>query len=641
MKTTKKTERIWARVSSPQLLRTISMLTLDSAIAAFSLWMAYQLRFEAQVPLRFASLIPQLAVLLVASRLSANFMFNLHRWSFKLSGLYDAIRIGVAGLLGSGIFMICLYFLRIELTSFASGPPRSVLVMEFFITTTLMGAIRFSPRLAKMYRVEQALARNSSLERTLIVGAGATGEQLLRDLLRSDAHYYKVVGFVDDDRRKQGTYLSGRPVLGLIADLPAIVKRHEVGTILIAMPRVPAKRIREILATCSELKLRFKILPVSYVYLQDHSSRPALTDLSPEDLLPRQEVDLKESSIGEAIEGRCVMVTGAGGSIGGEICRQLLKNRVKTLFMLDTNENELYLRSRSFQGEFPSSRIVTSVADVRGLRRVERLFSEFRPQDVFHAAAHKHVPLMEAAPDEAVTNNVLGTYNVARMAHEYGAQRFVFISTDKAVKPSSVMGATKRIGEMVVRTIGKHSDTKFSVVRFGNVLGSAGSVVPLFRQQIAAGGPVTVTDPEVRRYFMTIGEAVGLVLQAAYRDFGELCILDMGEQIRILDLARHMITMAGFVPEKDVPIAFTGLRPGEKLYEQLMTEEEESTYRVDSKIFVACSPEPPADFVEVIEELIAVAERGEDEEVLALLKKLVPSYSPGGEGTPATRDDPI
>ena len=603
------------------------MLCLDSVFAAFSLWVAYQLRFEGQVPQHFARLIPQLVVLLVASRLAANFLFNLHRWSFKLSGLYDAIRIGVAGLLGSGIFMISLYFLRIELGTITSGPPRSVLVLEFFVTTALMGAIRFSPRLAKMYRVEQALARNSSLERTLIVGAGATGEQLLRDLLRSDAHYYKVVGFVDDDRGKQGTYLSGRPVLGRIADLPAIVKRHKVGTILIAMPRVAAKRIREILAICSDLKLRFKILPVSYIYLQDHSARPALTDLSPEDLLPRQEVNLKESSIGESIEGRRVMVTGAGGSIGGEICRQLLENHVHKLFMLDTNENELYLRERAFQSEFPDSVITTCVADVRSLGRIRRLFSEFRPQDVFHAAAHKHVPLMEAAPDEAVTNNVLGTSNMIRTAHEYGAQRFVFISTDKAVRPSSVMGVTKRVGEMLVRSIGHNSDTKFSVVRFGNVLGSAGSVVPLFHQQIAAGGPVTVTDPEVRRYFMTIGEAVGLVLQAAYRDFGELCILDMGEQIRILDLARHMITMAGFVPEKDVPIVFTGLRPGEKLYEQLMTEEEENTQAVDSRIFIVCSPEPPADIEEAIETLLDAAERGEDKEVLALLKKLVPSYS--------------
>ena len=632
---------IAGRFSSPQFLRSVLILTSDSMIAALSLLMAYQFRFEGKVPLHFARLIPQLVLLLVVSRLAANFMLNLHRWSFKLSGFYDAMRISVAGLLGSGIFIMALYFLRIELGSLASGPPRSVLVMEFFITTAIMGTLRFSPRLAKMYQVEHALSRNSNMEQTLIVGAGATGEQLLRDLLRSDAHYYKVVGFVDDDRGKQGTYLSGRPVLGPIADLPVIVRRHGVGTILIAMPRVPAERIREILAICSDLKLRFKILPVSYIYHQDHSTRPALTDLSPEDLLPRQEVNLKESRIGESIEGRSVMVTGAGGSIGGEICRQLLENHVHKLFMLDTNENELYLRERAFQSEFPDSVITTSVADVRSLRRIRRLFSEFRPQDVFHAAAHKHVPLMEAAPEEAVTNNVLGTYNMIRTAHEYGAQRFVFISTDKAVRPSSVMGATKRVGEMLVRAIGKNSNTKFSVVRFGNVLGSAGSVVPLFRQQIAAGGPVTVTDPEVRRYFMTVGEAVGLVLQAAYRDFGELCILDMGEQIRILDLARHMITMAGFVPEKDVPITFIGLRPGEKLYEQLMTEEEENTQAVDSKILIVCSPEPRADIGEVIETLLDAAEQGKDKEVLALLKKLVPSYLPQGEVVSVSNDQRV
>jgi FlaA1/EpsC-like NDP-sugar epimerase len=328
----------------------------------------------------------------------------------------------------------------------------------------------------------------------------------------------------------------------------------------------------------------------------------------------------------EHLNRRTALVTGAAGSIGGEICRQLLDAGIRRLVMVDMNENGLYLDSRSLSHRYPETELCTEVADVREERRVRTLFDVYRPHDVFHAAAHKHVPLMESAPCEAVKNNVLGTRNLAFVADGFATDRFVLISTDKAVKPTSVMGASKRVAEMIVRRLAERSRTRFCAVRFGNVLGSAGSVVPLFREQIARGGPVTVTHPDVKRFFMTMREAVGLVLKASYGDYGTLCVLDMGEQIRILDLARHMVTMAGLAPDIDIEIEFTGLRPGEKMYEELLTEEEERTHRVTDRIFAATSPPTPRDLERRVEDLVQAACREDASEVRRLLVGLVPTF---------------
>jgi FlaA1/EpsC-like NDP-sugar epimerase len=607
----------WLR--SWRLLPTL-VLACDATAAALSLWLALFLRFEGRIHPIYVAALPPLVGVLVASRALSNVLFKLHRWSFRFSGLTDGMRVGLAGLLGTGLFMSAVYFLHLQ------GPPRSVVVMEFFLTTTVMGLVRFSPRLGWMYLADRTRARRSSDQQTIIVGAGAAGEMLLRDLRRSDEHNYRIVGFVDDDRSKWGMILGSKPVLGGIADLPGLVQRLSVGMVLIAIPRLPAQRIRAILALCADLKVSFKILPVSWVYLQERVSASMLQDLTPDDLLPRDQVSFTVSGRSVPVVGRRVMVTGAAGSIGEEICTQLAAAKVSTLLMTDINENGLYILQRRLERESPGTIARAEVADIRDSCRMQTLVARFEPQDVFHAAAHKHVPLMEAAPCEAVKNNVLATWELAKTADICGVERFVFVSTDKAVRPTSVMGATKRVGEAVVRAVGSRSCTRFCAVRFGNVLGSAGSVVPLFREQIGAGGPVTVTHPDVRRYFMTISEAVGLVLKAAYADYGELCVLDMGEQIRIVDLARHMITMAGLAPDLDIPIVFTGLRPGEKLFEELLTEDEESTSLATNKIFVAASPAPPADLEERIEEL-ANAVRAEDpERVIALLQRLVPSY---------------
>jgi FlaA1/EpsC-like NDP-sugar epimerase len=601
-------------------VRTGILLILDGATAAVSLWLATLLRFEGHIQPAYLAALPALAAVLVASRVISNILFKLHRWSFRFSGLTDGMRVALAGLLGTGLFMSGVYFVQ------AQGPPRSVVVMEFFLTTTVMGLVRFSPRLGWMYLADRTRTRKNGTLHTIIVGAGAAGEMLWRDLRRSHEHNYRVIGFVDDDRSKWGMILGSKPVLGGISDLRDLAKRHGVGMLLIAIPRLPAQRIREILSLCADLKVRFKLLPVSWVYLQERVSASMLQDLTPEDLLAREPISFSGSGRSVVVAGRRVMVTGAAGSIGSEICKQLASAGVASLLMVDINENGLYLLQRKLERDHPDVMATASVADIRDACRMQTLIVRFKPQDVFHAAAHKHVPLMEAAPCEAAKNNVLATWELAKTADICGAERFVFISTDKAVRPTSVMGASKRVAELAVRTVGSHSTTRFCAVRFGNVLGSAGSVVPLFREQISAGGPVTVTHPDVRRYFMTISEAVGLVLKAAYSDYGELCVLDMGEQIRIIDLAKHMITMAGLAPDVDIPIVFTGLRPGEKLFEELLTEDEESTSLVSNKIFVARSPAPPSDLEQRLEEL-AHAVRVEDHaQVVDVLHKLVPSY---------------
>jgi FlaA1/EpsC-like NDP-sugar epimerase len=606
------------------------LLALDGLASVASLWVAMLLRFEGSIPPADAHVLPMFMGVLFGARVLAMALLRLHKWSFRLSGLIDGARVWLGVWFGTGLFLIALYLVR------RPGPPRSVVIIEALLSGIVLVALRFSPRLTKTYVVEQVRAYGKRLTRTVIVGAGSAGELLLRDLRRSARHNLTVVGFLDDNPTLQGVVLGGMRVLGTLDDLSEVAKAHNVEEVLIAIPRLEAHRIREILSTCGDLKLRFRILPVSVAYLEDRISASMLQDLAPDDLLPRPQVAFASPGEDSPAAGRVALVTGAAGSIGSEICRQLLLGGIRELVMVDINENGLYLLQRQFDREFPNCRAVAEVADIRERARLISLFARFRPNDVFHAAAHKHVPLMETAPCEAVKNNVLGTRNVAEAADAFGSERFVYISTDKAVRPSSVMGASKRVGEMLVRSMARRSATRFCAVRFGNVLGSSGSVVPLFRDQIAAGGPVTVTHPEVRRYFMTISEAVGLVLRAAYKGFGELCVLDMGEQIKILDLAHHMITMVGKVPEVDIPIAIIGLRPGEKLYEELLTEEEESTCKVDAKIFTAASPQVRADLGERVAELGRAALDEDDIKVHDLLVVLVPSYQAApASGAPA------
>ena len=582
--------------------RLVFTLGLDALLIWASFYAAHVLRFEGQIPLENEQIFRRFLPLFLAIRLSLHLAFGLHRWSFRLSGFYEAMRVVTATAVGTVGFVAAFYFLQ------TPGPPRSVLAMEFFLTASLVGAFRFSPRLANNWLLAQTRSRSAARVRTLIVGAGSAGDLLLRDLRRSDEHSYDVVGFVDDDPRKWGQWIGGCPVLGPIEKLPAIAKSREVEQLLFAIPRLPAARVREILAACADLKLSYKILPVSFAYLNDRVDVSALSDLSPDHLLPRNQVLFDADELDRLVRGRRILVTGAAGSIGSEACRQIAAHAPAVLVLADIDENNLYFLFRDLRRKHPDLAVHAQVVDIRDALRVEQLLGEYRPHDVVHAAAHKHVPLMEYAPEEAVKNNVTGCLNLVRAADRLGVERFVLVSTDKAVNPASVMGATKRVAELLLQHHAARSRTCFTTVRFGNVLGSAGSVVPLFKEQIARGGPVTVTHADCRRYLMTIPEAVGLVLLAGLGGHGELLILEMGEPIRIVDLARMMISLSGHVPDKDISIVITGLRPGEKLDEELMSAEEAAASReIRPKVRAVQGPPPPADLLESVARLEALA----------------------------------
>jgi FlaA1/EpsC-like NDP-sugar epimerase len=607
------------------LLRFAITFALDAAIAAGSFWLALRLHADGAPSSIAAGVLPQYMTLLVGCRLCASVASRIHRGSFVLPGLQDAVRVVVAAFLGSGIFVGLVPLFGLPRL------PGSVVALDLLMSGALMLAARFGPRLALVYANRLARRRSGDASRTLIVGAGAAGEMLLRDLERSDEHPYDVVGFIDDDRDRWKSLVGGRPVFGGLDRLPALITRQRIGTILIAIPRDSQGVVREVVSCCAGLNVQIKALPVSFVYFRDRSAASLLHDLSPEDLLSRRRVVFDQHERASFV-GRRVMVTGAAGSIGSEICRQLLALGVGQLVAVDINENGLYLLDQRFKREFPGDRFTVQLADIRDRHRVDALLMGFRPQDVFHAAAHKHVPLLETAPCEAIKNNIIGTRHILLAAERAGVECLVFISTDKAVLPSSVMGTTKRVGEIMTRAVSGRSGLRSCAVRFGNVLGSDGSVVPLFRQQIERGGPVTITDPEMRRYFMTIPEAVGLVLKAAYGRYGELCVLNMGEPIRILDLARQMIAMAGLIPDEDIQIVVTGLRPGEKLYEELVTGEERVTLRADGKIQVVDGPPPPPNLWEIVERLGEAASAEDTERAVGLLKLLVPTYQqPSGD----------
>jgi len=599
--------------------RHVAILALDGVVAASAVHLAMELRFEGSVPQHYSAALTTAMVLAAGLRVLCNFTVRLHYWAFRNSGLQDALRVVLAGFLGSVAFVALSQFVV------PGGLPRTVYALDFFLSTTFFGILRFGPGAVIHWRTRW-LRRGAGAVRTLVVGVGSEAGALVRELSRSVRSTYDVVGFVSEDPSIAGYSMDGTKVIGAIRDMPGLIRRYAVKMVLLADPEVPASRIRELLDLCENSRARFKIIPASFTHRNHRISAAALHDLSPEDLLPRPSIAFDGPKIRSLVSGRRILVTGAGGSIGGEICDQLVRYGAQQLVMVDMNENELYLRQRRLEEGASSTEIWTEVADVREPSRLKRLGEQYRPDIVFHAAAHKHVPLMETAPEEAVKNNVFGTINVAQMAHGCGAERFVLISTDKAVNPTSVMGASKRVAEMAIRHIGRSSQTRMAAVRFGNVLGSSGSVVPLFKQQIERGGPVTVTHPDCRRFFMTIPEAVGLVLMAGLDGDGEVFVLDMGEQIRIVDLARNLITLSGHVPGEDISIVFTGLRPGEKLYEELLTEDEEETRAVSERIHVARSPAPPPDLEARLSHLRRLADDGDRSGIFAALSALVPTY---------------
>jgi FlaA1/EpsC-like NDP-sugar epimerase len=600
-------------------LRYTAVLSFDALATWYGLYWAYLLRFDGHVPSVWDASRRAAIPALILVRLVTVVLARLHQWSFRGSGMPEALRLVRMTVIGSVLFV--LLTLRLD----APSVPRSIYVLEFFITTSLMGAFRFAPAVAWSWYGERARARGGAA-RAIIVGAGEAGTLLARDVRSSANSRYALLGFVDDDPQKIRARIQGKPVLGTLDELPRIIRALRVEVLLLAIAGLRPERIRALLDMCASSRVRFKIIPITITEVDARISAAMLHDLSPEDLLPRETVAFAHHEIRELVAGRSALVTGAAGSIGSEMARQLAAHGARMLVLVDMNENELYLLLRRLAEDHPDVEVHPVVADIREPAQMRRIGERYRPEYVFHAAAHKHVPLMEDAPEEAIKNNVFGTLNVALMAVGCEAQRFVLISTDKAVNPTSIMGASKRIAELVVRELASRTSTRMTAVRFGNVLGSAGSVVPIFKQQIERGLPVTVTHPECTRYFMTTAEAVGLVLIAGLRGYGELCVLDMGEPVKIVELARNLITMAGRVPGDEIPIVYTGLRPGEKLHESPLTEDEEQTQEVRDRIHVARSPAPDGALVDQLRRLRLHVEAGDREALRAAVRELVPTY---------------
>lgn len=507
--------------------------------------------------------------------------------------------------------------------------PLSVAFNSYLLVMLGVGAARFAIRLVKDSYVKQDL---SGFKRTLIIGAGQCGVIVARELKTNANSNLLAVGFIDDDPVKLHQSVVGLPVLGNRSNIQDVVIQHEVSEIIIALPSASRREVSEVISICKRTNANMKIIPHINDLLEGKISMKSLRNVEVEDLLGRDPVVLESDGIKEYIEGKIVLVTGAGGSIGSELCRQLVCFNPGQLLLLGHGENSIYQIHRELSSK--GIKLIPIIADVQDRVRMEEVFRKHKPQAVFHAAAHKHVPLMEENPTEAIKNNVFGTRNVADLADHYQAEKFVLVSTDKAVNPTSIMGTTKRIAEMYIQCLAKQSKTSFSAVRFGNVLGSRGSVIPLFKEQIAKGGPVTVTHPEMIRYFMTIPEASRLVLQAgAYATGGEIFILDMGEPVRIADLAYDLIKLSGLEPNVDIMIEYTGIRTGEKLYEELLLNEEGMTDTKHDRIFIG----KPANFDrESIELELRRLERilGQDKEMIQeLLSRIVPTYSGGKRET--------
>ena len=464
-------------------------------------------------------------------------------------------------------------------------------------------------------------------KKVLIVGAGLAGTTILREIQVSDKLNISPVGFIDDDTHKIGTTILGVKVLGSCEQIPEIATKVKADMIIIAIPTANAQRIKEISQICLKTSCEVKTLPGLYQLIDGNISVSRLRDVDVQDLLGREPVKVNLDDVMGYIENQVVLVTGGGGSIGSELCRQIASHNPKQLIILDIYENNAYEIEQELKRRLPNLNLLTLIASIRDSGKMEDVFKTYRPDIVFHAAAHKHVPLMETSPNEAVKNNVLGTYKVVKCADKYGVKKFVQISTDKAVNPTNIMGATKRVCEMIIQAFSRKSKTQFVAVRFGNVLGSNGSVIPLFKKQIAEGGPVTVTHQDIIRYFMTIPEAVSLVLQAgAYANGGEIFVLDMGEQVRIYDLAVNLIKLSGYEPGKDIEIKVTGLRPGEKLYEERLMAEEGLEKTANDRISIG----KPIEMDD--EKLFATLEKlydeayAESEQMKDLVKELVPTY---------------
>ena len=621
--------------------RTLAILLVHALLFAFAFFCSFCLyynfgRFSTWLEPFYLPLLP----IVVLIRMVVFGWMKLYRGSWRYVGMRDFWAVFKATWYSTFAFVAVFFLMEwaprwlypeakglIERLSGDNQFPQSVFLLDMGMT---IAAICGSRILVRLYFEEVRPVYSGGRRRCLIVGAGDTGEALLREILRMPVDRYQIMGFLDEDTARQGSMIHGVPVLGQPEDVRRLCQKHEVEELLIAMPEMPQKRLRQMVEQVQGINVRFRTIPAMEAVIEGRVTVSQIRDVDIKDLLGREQVELDEARIREYLHGQRVLVTGAGGSIGSEICRQVLRYRPAKLVLVEQAENNLFEIDRELAGLTPDIARAGYIADICDAARVDHILRTEQPAVVFHAAAHKHVPMMEHNVGEAIKNNVLGTKIVADAAKRHGVRRFVMISTDKAVNPTSVMGCTKRVAEMYIQQLRGDSATQFMTVRFGNVLGSSGSVVPIFAKQIAAGGPVTITDPAMTRFFMTIPEATQLVLQAGLMgEDGDIFVLDMGEPVKITDLAREMITLSGLRPGEDIEIKVTGVRPGEKLYEELSVKGEDMRPTQHEKIYVWRNRKEDWPRVcRLMADLVAAADALPPNELKQRLCAIVPEYSP-------------
>ena len=608
-----------------RLKRSAVVMALDALWIIASFFLALWIRFEfrvASIPEQYFSVFIRTIFWWALLCIVVLALVGAYNCIWRYIGLRDLCRliVGYAILAGLGLGLVVMLSLHM---------PRSYYCIGFLLSFCGSSAMRVSYRLLIQMSAELANRKPKTVDRVMIIGAGSAAQTLLREFAANPELHARVECLIDDNPGKFRMFLEGVRVVGDRTAIPAMAKRYNIDRIVYAISNAAPEARKEILNICSTTKCKLQVLPSISQLVSEQVSVSQLKDVEVQDLLGRAPIRVNLEEIFRYIGGKVVLVTGGGGSIGSELCRQIAKSKPKQLIIFDVYENNLYDIQQELKRDLPELNLVALVGSVRNTKRIESVMDTYRPDIVFHAAAHKHVPLMEDSPNEAIKNNVLGTYKTATAAARAGAKKFVLISTDKAVNPTNIMGASKRLCEMVVQMMNRRSETDFVAVRFGNVLGSNGSVIPLFKKQIAAGGPVTVTHPDIIRYFMTIPEAVSLVLQAGYyAKGGEIFILDMGQPVRIADMARNLIRLSGYEPDVDIKIVYTGLRPGEKLFEELLMKEE-GLQSTDNHLIHIGRPIEMNDeqFIADLEELRRACE-GESGDIKEIVERIVPTYHP-------------
>ena len=622
---------IKTRIIANKWFRSVLFLIYDICMIQICSFLALWIRFDLStksIPLQYVDAMMSYAGILTVTTVIVFSLFHLYSIVWSSAGIIEMEYIVAACSVTCVLQIAGMNVLNIEV-------PRSYHILWLLFMTAFIGVSRMSYRALQLAGRHIGRKRDSAVQkRVMIVGGGQAGTLLIKELNSSERASGIPVCIIDDDHNKIGKYINGVPIRGTREEIPELAEKYKIDEIYIALPTATGVERKKILEICQKTKCILKILPGLYQLMSGEVSIAKLRDVEIDDLLGREPIKVDLDEIMGYVKGKVVMVTGGGGSIGSELCRQLAGHGVGHLIIFDMYENNAYEIQQELKRNYPELNLTVLIGSVRNTNRLDFLFRTYRPDVVYHAAAHKHVPLMEDSPNEAIKNNVIGTYKTAMAAIKYGTKRFILISTDKAVNPTNIMGASKRLCEMVIQMCNQKSDTEFVAVRFGNVLGSNGSVIPLFKQQIAAGGPVTVTHRDIIRYFMTIPEAVSLVLHAgAYARGGEIFILNMGEPVKILDMAENLIRLSGYEPYKDIQIQFTGLRPGEKLFEELLMEEEGLQDTKNKRIFIGHPMD--IDYPWFEDELKKLDEAAwmETKDMRAMVHKLVPEYNYKLEGT--------